>query len=93
MPLPFKTNAPKLSNNKEVAFRRLQYLMSRFQRDSKYHANYVAFMEEMLLNGYAEKLQDDRDSDQHLYIPHFGVQSKTDKLRVVFVVLGFIMSL
>ena len=59
MPPPFKTNAPKMSNNKEVTFRRLQSLRYRFKRDSKCHAKYVTFMEEMLLNGYTEKLQDD----------------------------------
>ncbi len=86
MPLPFKSNAPRLTNNKEAAARRLQSLKSRFKGDSRYHANYVAFMDEMITNGYAEKLQeaDDSLSNQHWYIPHFGVHSKPDKLRVVF---------
>ena len=87
MPLPFKPGQPNgLANNITVAQKRLNYLKSRLQRDPVYKADYVRFMNEMIQDGYAEKVP---DNELHVsdvwYIPHHGVYtSQKSKIRVVF---------
>ena len=51
----FKENDIKLPNNIKLASHRLQQLKSRLERDEKYKKDYVAFMNEMIRKGYAER--------------------------------------
>ena len=53
-PLPFRDSSPCLPNNKAPAFRRLQHLKKRLQRNPKYHSDYTDFMENMIQRGYGE---------------------------------------
>ena len=48
MPLPLRSLDVKLPNNRSQALRRLSQLKARFQKDPKYHRDYVKFMEEMI---------------------------------------------
>ena len=56
MPLPLKQPTPNLPNNREVTHRRLNQLKRRFESNKKYKEDYIAFMEKMIQNGYAEKV-------------------------------------
>ena len=55
MPLPFWGNTPKLPNNKTLASRRLNKLKTRMENDTKYSQDYMAFMQDIIEKGYAEK--------------------------------------
>ncbi|KAK7884095.1 hypothetical protein WMY93_027218 [Mugilogobius chulae] len=54
MPLPFKAR-PQLPNNKSLALVRLKQLKKKLDRDPKFKADYVKFMEGVLRDGDAEK--------------------------------------
>lgn len=56
MPLPLKEPTPNLPNNRDVAQRRLNQLKRRFESNKKYKEDYIAFMANMIQNGYAEKV-------------------------------------
>ncbi|XP_062610192.1 uncharacterized protein LOC134271972 [Saccostrea cucullata] len=89
MPLPFREAMPYLSNNRDMAFQRLQGLRKRLEKDAKYSEHYVSFMKELISNGFAERVPKTEigvDSGQEWYIPHHGVYhpQKPGKLRVVF---------
>ena len=89
LPLPFKQDQVKLSNNKEVALSRLGKLKGRLKHDSHYQKDYLAFMVEIINRGYAEKVPAEvipLNNNQVWYIPHPGVYhpKKPDKIRMVF---------
>ena len=87
IPLPFRQPNPKLPNNHCVALRCLNQLKRRFERDKKYQDNYIAFMNRLLKNGYAEKVPEKKSSINKVwYISHHGVYNpmKPNKIRVVF---------
>ncbi|XP_064647111.1 uncharacterized protein LOC135499967 [Lineus longissimus] len=88
MPLPLKTPAPVLPNNKSQAEKRLRQLRARLSKDETYRTKYTDFMNDMLDSGHASKVpQDEVDSDNPTwYIPHFGVVNpeKNDKVPIVF---------
>ena len=89
MPLPFKLKDPNLPNNRVMAMHRLRQLEKNFKRDEKYQKDYIAFMNEVIDKGYAEKVPNEdlaRDDGGVYYIPHHGVYhpKKPDKIRVVF---------
>lgn len=74
MPLPFKEDGPKLPNNKECAIHHLRCLEKRLKRDEKYYKDYVAFMDETIVRGDAEKVPvEEIDNHPAWYIPHHGV--------------------
>ena len=56
MPLPFKQESIMLPNKKEVALKRLNKLKGRLKSDSKYKADYLAFMSDIIGRGHAEKV-------------------------------------
>ncbi|KAG1929293.1 hypothetical protein F2P79_023066 [Pimephales promelas] len=87
MPLPFKEERPSLPNNKVCAEHRLKCLGKRLKKDSQYHKDYVAFMEDVIARGDAEKVPESEVINQNTwYIPHHGVYhpQKPGKIRVVF---------
>ncbi|KAK3727738.1 hypothetical protein QZH41_005197 [Actinostola sp. cb2023] len=71
--------------NRKYAETRLNQLKRRLDRDPKYKKDYVAFVNDMIKNGYAEPA-DPSNTQRSWYIPHHGVYhpKKTDKIRVVF---------
>lgn len=89
MPLPFQGNTPKLPDNKSLALRRLNKLKTRMENDMKYRQDYMAFMQDIIEKGFAERVPHEQrpDDDGKLwYIPHHGVYhpQKPDKIRIVF---------
>ena len=67
----------------------LRQLERNFKRDEKYQKDYIAFMNEVIEKGYAERVPNEdlvRDDGGVYYIPHHGVyyHKKPDKIRVVF---------
>ena len=77
MPLPFRNGKPRLPDSKEMAKVRLQYLRRRFQANHEYYEHYVAFMEDILKRGHAEKVPlEETEKDSVWYIPHHVVPSK-----------------
>ncbi|KAK7882990.1 hypothetical protein WMY93_029164 [Mugilogobius chulae] len=85
MPLPFKAR-PQLPNNKSLALVRLKQLKKKLDRDPKFKADYVKFMEGFLRDGDAEKAVSQPEQGSVWYIPHQGVYHprKPEKIRVVF---------
>ena len=89
MPLPFKQESIMLPNKKEVALKRLNKLKGRLKSDSKYKADCLAFMSDIISRGHAEKVPVEKvvtTNGQVWYIPHHGVYhpKKQGKIRVVF---------
>lgn len=78
-PLPLKYEVP-FPFSESIVQRCLMSLMSKFQKDPKYHQRYSAVMQEMLDSNFAEIVPPDEASpiNRIWYIPHHGV------LRVVF---------
>ncbi len=91
MPLPLRSLDVKLPNNRSQALRRLSQLKARFQRDPKYHRDYVKFMEEMI-EKCAEKVPSQAETGIKIrdgkinYVPHHGVYhpTKPSQIRLVF---------
>ena len=76
MPLPFKGQPPILPNNKQLALNRLNCLRKRLLRDEIFRQHYETFMNDLLVNGYAEKIPDSEvklNNGHEWYIPHHGV--------------------
>ena len=88
LPLPLRNESLALPNNEKLAVHRLQQLKQRFQRDDKYKVDYMAFMNDMVKRGYAEKIPKDevRQDGRIWYLPHHGVfyPQKPNKIRLVF---------
>lgn len=87
MPLPFKEERPCLPNNRACAEHRLKYLEKRLRRDEQNRNDYVAFMQDIITRGDAEKVPErEISSETAWYIPHHGVYhpQKPKKICVVF---------
>lgn len=54
--LPVKNKSLCMPINRSVAEQRALNLRKRFSRDVKFHAEYIAFMDDLLKKGYAVKL-------------------------------------
>lgn len=89
MPLPFKEEQVTLPNNRSLARRRLLQLKSRLLKNPQYYSDYVSFMDNLIRNGHAEKVEDcglQPENKPVWYVPHHGVyhKDKPGKIRVVF---------
>lgn len=87
MPLPFKQERPDLPNNKLCAEHRLKCLERRLRKDEHYYKDYVAFMQDIIKRGDAEKVPEAELNNQPAwYIPHHGIYhpQKPNKIRIVF---------
>ncbi|XP_071811288.1 uncharacterized protein [Apostichopus japonicus] len=85
-PLPFKTSNPRFPDNKDLALHFLRRLERPFRLDTKYRAEYEAFMKDLLSERYAERVPQEEIVGTNggiNYIPHHGVYHPK-KLRVVF---------
>ncbi len=88
LPLPFKRDNPMMPNNLHLAEQRILCLKRKFQRNSEFHKEYIAFMETVISSGHAELVPQDQlkqENGKVWYIPHHGVfHPKKESLRVVF---------
>lgn len=86
--LLFRAEDPVLPNNRCIASQRLQSLKRRFDRHFSFKSQDTDFLNNMLEQGYAEKVPADEPAPKQgkvWYIPHHGVHHPTKgKLRVVF---------
>nr|XP_055059768.1 uncharacterized protein LOC129443292 [Misgurnus anguillicaudatus] len=86
--LPFKEKDLAMPNNLNVAKQRLLGTKRKLERNMKFQQEYTDFMNDMMSQGYAEKVPEhqlDRDDGKVWYIPHHGVyHPRKGKLRVVF---------
>jgi len=85
-PLPFKSDRPRLPNNKIVAERRAKLLDVSLRKNPAKQQHFVEFMSKILENGHAEVAPDLKPNEECWYLPIFGVYhpKKVDQIRVVF---------
>ena len=75
MPLLFPGGAPNLPNNRALALHRIGKLRTQLKNNERYRQDYIAFMDDVIKKGYAEKVADDEtlDADGSVwYIPITG---------------------
>lgn len=87
MLLPFKQEKPELPNNKFCAEHRLRCLKRHLMKDEHSFKDYVAFMQNIIKRGDAEKVPEAELNNQTACcIPHHGIYhpQKPNKIRVVF---------
>ena len=86
LPLALSSKVNDLPDSKPMALKRLSILNRKLCRNKSYADLYCEFMDKMLINGYAELVEQPNDFGTSWYIPHFGVQraDKPGKVRVVF---------
>ena len=86
--LPLRKRDVSMPNNKKIIEQRALHLKKRLQKDSSFHADYMAFMNDLVAKGYAERVPEEdveRSDGKVWYIPHHGVyHPKKGKIRVVF---------
>lgn len=85
--LPLRDQDVKLPNNKHMAEKRLTNLGTKMERQPTFAADYVAFMEDVISKGYAERVPEGQpEKRKEWYIPHHGMYHprKPEKIRVVF---------
>ena len=83
--LPWRPGAPRLKNNYEQARIRLSYLKRRLMKDSSLKSSYVDAVSSYILQGHAEQVDPELESDTKWYLPHHPVlHPHKPKLRVVF---------
>ena len=58
VPLPFKKDNLIMPNNRKQAMQRLIYLKNRFSKDPAFFEDYKQFMNNLLVKGYARRLDD-----------------------------------
>ena len=86
IPLPFRQEDARLLCNKYQAAQRLSYLKRKFDKNEKFKADYIRFMEEIIAKGYARKSAITAAVGKTWYLPHHAVYhpNKPGKMRVVF---------
>ena len=86
IPLPFKQEDVRLPCNKYQAAQRSSYLKRKFDKNEKFKADYIRFMEEIIVKGYARKSIMTATPGKTWYLPHHEVYhtNKPGKIRVVF---------
>lgn len=87
LPLPFRSEEPRLPNNRSVAFKRLMSLKRKFEANPEHLRLYTEFMNQMFERNDAEMIPKNEEAPGTVwYIPHHGVYNpnKPGKVRVVF---------
>ena len=86
IPLPYKQEDVRLPCNKYQAAQRLLYLKRKFDKNEKFKADYIRFMEEIIAKGCTRKSTMTATSGKTWYLLHHSVYhpNKPCKIRVVF---------
>ena len=89
VPLPFWCDDVTMPNNKEQAIKRANSQKKKMLRDSQYRSDYVAFFNDIIAKGYAQRVPNKLltpTPGKVWYLPHHGVyhSKKPGKIRVVF---------
>lgn len=85
----WKSEDPRLPENKQMAETRLQSLKRKLKRDENFHRKFKDFIDNLVSKRYSRKLnaaEVERRGKKTWYLPHHGVfhPQKKDKIRVVF---------
>ena len=72
IPMPCRENVIKLDRNVPLAQQRLLVLKRKIERDTLYKAEYTAFMNDMISQGFCERVPVEEISNPSWYIPHHG---------------------
>ena len=84
---PWKEEVPELPVNKELALGRLKSCVKKLKNNPALLKKYNSVIQEQLVNGVIEKVQQSQSSDMKHYLPHHAVinpQKTTTKVRVVY---------
>ena len=90
VPLPFRYNDVIMPNNKEQAIKRANWQKKKMLRDSKYCSYYVAFINDVIAKGYAQRVPNQSLTPMPgkvWYLSHHGIyhlKKKKRKDTVVF---------
>ncbi|KAK0132197.1 hypothetical protein N1851_032987 [Merluccius polli] len=85
-PLPFRTQRPRLPNNREQALARFTSLCRTLEREPEMKSHFLAFMQKIFDQDHAELAPPLHDGEECWYLPSFGVYHprKPGQIRVVF---------
>ena len=85
-PLPFRKDEINLPNNQSQAEKRFACLERKLSRNPQFQQDYIKFMNELILKGYARESTSAAETGKCWYLPHHGVYhpNKPGKMRVVF---------
>ena len=86
VPLPFRKGEINLPNNRSQAENRFACLERKLSRDPQFKQDYMKFINELILKGYARESTSAVEAGKCWYLPHHGVYhpNKPGKIRVVF---------
>ena len=86
VPLPFRKDEINLPNNRSQAEKRFACLERKLSRNLQFKQDYMKFMNELILKGYARESTSALEAGKCWYLPHHGVYhpNKPGKIRVVF---------
>lgn len=85
--LTFAPDHPKLTNNRFHAAKRLEQVERSFKRIAGLEEKYEAAIQEFLVNGDIEKVEEEGPAGRTFYLPHKAVlreDKATSKTRIVF---------
>lgn len=80
--LPFGRANISMPNNRQIAVQRLQSLKRKMKKDQQYKQEYVAFLNHMFENNYAEEVPQNeltRSPGKIWYVPHHGMYHSKKK--------------
>ena len=85
-PLPFRSNQPRLPNNKAQAITRAIILERNLKKNPLKREHFITFMTSIFEKGYAEVAPPLKEKEECWYLPIFGVYhpKKPNQLRGVF---------
>ena len=86
VPLPFRKDEINLPNNRSQAEKKFACLERKLSRNPQFKQDYMKFMNELILKGYARESTSAAETVKYWYLPHHGVYhpNKPGKIRVIF---------
>ena len=86
VPFPFKDPCVNLPNSRYQVRQRFSYLEKKFSKNDKYKEDYISFMKNIIVKGYARRSTTKVASGKTWYLSHHVVYhpNKPGKIRVVF---------
>ena len=84
--MPFRKDKTNLPNNRSQAQKRFACLERKLSTNPQFKQDYMKFMNELILKGYARESTSAAEAGKCWYLPHHGVyhSNKPGKIRVVF---------
>ena len=74
-----------MPDSRGMALQRLKYIKRKMQKDTNFKTDYTAFMNKLIVAGYARKVPEEQRNKRGWMLPHHDVRHPTKKkIRVVF---------